>query len=143
MAFYDRLSNGQRVGIVATLVLALTLFGVMCSASININPCKPEVYWRDIGVLTFGVVCGWMMGTIASPAATSEWERFAKFGTIIGTFLSGYVLSKASSLIQLILTPAEWQAHGALSFRVLHVANRFDSVDNDRVCTPILPIAAH
>ena len=109
----------QWIGMASTLSLATILFLLMCKASWVIHSGMPGANWRAIGVLTFGVACGWLAGTIASPAGSSEWDRFVKFGTIIGTFLSGYVLSKADTLITLFMTPAKWRAHESFTFLVL------------------------
>jgi len=41
-----------------------------------------------------GGVLGWLIGIFSSPHSNKESEQFRKLSSIIGTFLSGYILSK-------------------------------------------------
>ena len=43
------------------------------------------------------------MGNIASPTNKAEKETFSELGTIIATFLSGYVVSKLDRFLELAL----------------------------------------
>lgn len=108
----------RKLGIAGLLATSALLFAMMCWACRQIS-ADTRGAWIAVIILTFGIACGWLAGTVSSPNASSEWARFSSFGKAIGTFLSGYVLSKADPLITQALTLSTWRTHEEAAFRVL------------------------
>lgn len=51
-------------------------------------------FWLTLLIGVFGVLCGWMIGALSSPADAGESKAFTKYAGIISAFLSGYLLTK-------------------------------------------------
>lgn len=62
-----------------------------------------ERFYLNLLISLLGGLIGWVLGNIASPATKDEKETFSDLGTIIATFLSGYVVSKLDRFLELSL----------------------------------------
>lgn len=113
----DFFANPNRVlGSIATIALALFIYIIMWIACYY-SASNTQEYWLDVAVLTLGIPCGWLLGTMISPTAADEEARFTRYGTAIGSFLSGYVLSESQDTIKHYLNYEAW--HGGPAFRFI------------------------
>ena len=60
--------------------------------------------WFNWLVLLFGAVLGWTTGILASPLNRTEQKRFSSYGTIISTFLSGFVVARFDQIFDDAMT---------------------------------------
>ncbi|WP_163574986.1 hypothetical protein [Halomonas faecis] len=56
-------------------------------------------FWLTVVIGVFGVLCGWMLGVLSSPADARESKSFKKYAGVISAFLSGYLLTKIDGVI--------------------------------------------
>lgn len=50
-------------------------------------------------ISTFGMVLGWIIGIYSSPTSEEEEAKINRFSTLIGSFLTGYILSKIDGIL--------------------------------------------
>lgn len=98
----------------AVIAVGFILCTLMCTASYHIHQKESVKFWLDFSVLIFGIACGWLIGTIISPTVKEEAERFVKIGTAIGSFLSGYALSKVDPLAADLVKVGSWNTNSSL-----------------------------
>jgi uncharacterized membrane protein YqaE (UPF0057 family) len=69
-------------------------------------------YWLGVGnqnyllnwlVCLLGIVIGWSIGLMVSPASEGESHRFSGLAKALSAFLSGYILSKLDRVIEVFL----------------------------------------
>ena len=96
------------------ITFGVVLCALMCIASCHIHQKEPVKFWLDFSTLIFGIACGWLIGTILSPTVKEESERFVKIGTAIGSFISGYVLSKVDPLASDLVKVGSWNIDSSL-----------------------------
>ncbi len=56
-------------------------------------------FWLTLIIGVFGVLCGWMIGVLSSPADASESKAFTKYAEVVSAFLSGYLITKIDGVI--------------------------------------------
>lgn len=103
--------------IIGVIAFGVLICSIMVIASCHIHQKDSIRFWLDSAVLVFGITCGWLLGTILSPTVKEESEKFIKIGTAIGSFLSGYVLSKIDPLAADLVKVGSWNINS--SFRLL------------------------
>jgi hypothetical protein len=114
------LDNKDHVmGALVAVGFGTCLYLIMCAASGRVHPIQQGAtslvqhkesiqHWLDIALLTFGIVCGWMAGTVLAPSAAKESDRFVKVSTAVGTFITGLVLSKVGGIVEVVTKPVFW-----------------------------------
>ncbi len=53
-----------------------------------------------------GYILGWIVAIISTPMNTSDENKISRFTSVVGTFLSGYMLSKLDRVFEKIFDPA-------------------------------------
>jgi multisubunit Na+/H+ antiporter MnhB subunit len=109
--------EGHLLGSLIVVGIGLLLCVIMGVASWHIHACNKTDFWLDIAVLTFGIACGWLLGTVVSPTVAQESERFLKLSAAVGSFVSGYLLSKVDPLLTSLVKKEAWNTTS--SFRLL------------------------
>ena len=56
-------------------------------------------FWLTLIIGVFGVLCGWTIGALSSPADASESKAFTKYAGVISGFASGYLFTKIDGVI--------------------------------------------
>lgn len=58
--------------------------------------------WMTVQVGVLGVLCGWVVGMLGSPADQQEARSFGRFASLIAAFLSGYLFTKFTAVVETI-----------------------------------------
>jgi hypothetical protein len=101
-------NKDRMIGATATVLFALILYILAWVASDHVHESDHIQHWLDVGALTFGVVCGWLLGTLASPSAKQEEAFFSKAATAFSSFISGLIVSQAKDIIAMLAKPSYW-----------------------------------
>ena len=64
-----------------------------------------EVRALSVTIILFGASAGWLVGVLVSPYSVRENEVFPKYAAAASAFASGYLISKADGLIDVVLKP--------------------------------------
>jgi hypothetical protein len=64
-----------------------------------------DVYPVTYIICIAGCILGWVIGMISSPYNEEDKSKLNNFSKLIGTFLSGYILSKFDKVIETIVNP--------------------------------------
>lgn len=81
------------------VVVDIVAFVLLGWASSRVHGGFNAEFWLTVVVGILGVVCGWLVGFLASPSTKDEGERFSKYAGIISSFVSGYLLSKFDPIL--------------------------------------------
>jgi hypothetical protein len=76
---------------------AILIFGYIISPS-----CKDIAITYT--VILLGILLGWLVGMITTPYDHRDGSKIIKFSTLIGTFISGFLLSKLDKVVDVILS---------------------------------------
>ncbi|MEO7340991.1 MAG: hypothetical protein ABI073_08950 [Luteolibacter sp.] len=109
----------QRLAIYTLAVINLVSYALLGFASWMIHGNSHREFWITVSVGVFGVLCGWFIGFLASPSTGTENKRFSRYGGLISTFMSGYLLSKLDPMLVKFLKKIEFGASPDLGFNVL------------------------
>lgn len=81
------------------------LFGILLSVfAYKIAP-EQNMYPITYIICVSGCILGWLIGMLTSPYNLEDENKLSKFSKLIGTFLSGYILSKFDRVIENIVNP--------------------------------------
>ena len=81
--------------IVINCTYILMLFGIY---HVHLNAAD-NWFWMSLIIGVFGVLCGWAIGALSSPADANESKAFSRFAGIISGFISGYLFTKIDGVI--------------------------------------------
>lgn len=85
--------------------LAALFFGTLLSVfAFKIGP-DTNVYPVTYIICVAGCILGWLIGMLTSPYNLEDENKLGKFSKLIGTFLSGYILSKFDRVIESLVNP--------------------------------------
>ncbi len=85
--------------------ISAIFFGTLLSIfAYKIGP-QQDVYPITYIICIAGCVFGWLVGMLTSPYNLEDESKLNKFSKLIGTFLSGYILSKFDRVIETIINP--------------------------------------
>lgn len=87
----------------AILVLNL-MFLFMIAAALWVHHGDGAALSMTVMVGVFGVLCGWLTGTLSSPSSNREEARFTKYAGLISGFISGYLVSKIDPFVTNLVT---------------------------------------
>jgi hypothetical protein len=100
---------------ILTFIFGVILYGMLFGFTYYRVLDSRECF-LDICLLNLGVACGWLLGIYVSPDTQAEAERFTRLGTAVGSFLTGYVLSKSDKLLEWVFVPGHWSYDVAFRF---------------------------
>lgn len=88
-----------------TTAFAALFFGIaLAILAYKIGP-ESNVYPITYLICLAGCILGWLIGMLTSPYNLEDENKLGKFSKLIGTFLSGYILSKFDRVIEEIINP--------------------------------------
>ena len=82
----------------AFFAIALIVFAYKIGPESNVYPVTYLICLA-------GCILGWLIGMLTSPYNLEDENKLGKFSKLIGTFLSGYILSKFDRVIENIINP--------------------------------------
>lgn len=88
----------------ATIVSGVIVGSALIYLAYIINP-SPEIYPTTYLICILGYILGWIVAIISTPMNQKDEDGLGKFSKIVGTFLSGYLLSKFDKVLEKILEP--------------------------------------
>lgn len=65
----------------------------------------PRTYLITYLICTAGVILGWLIGILTTPYDAADQKKLENFSKMVGTFLSGYVLSKFDRVLERVINP--------------------------------------
>jgi hypothetical protein len=104
--------TSKRIKQVGSVAFGLVIAGILVCVLIRL---KDSLAWLSVA---FGLVVGWSVGILLSPYQ-SEQDRFKEYLRLSAAFLTGYAVSKADRIFELLIDPAR----GPLLFQPI-VAHR-------------------
>ena len=105
----------QVVSGILTFAFGLALYGMLFGFTYHRVTNATECF-LDICLLNLGVACGWLLGIYISPDTQVEADRFTRLGTAVGSFITGYILSKSDNLLSWVFLPENWSYSVAFRF---------------------------
>lgn len=75
------------------------MFLLMAYAAYEIHGGFNAQFGMTVMLGTFGVLAGWLVGTLSSPTDKKEEVIFAKYAALVSSFISGYLISKIDKLV--------------------------------------------
>ena len=66
-----------------------------------------SVYPTTYIICISGYILGWIVALISTPMNTNDESKIGRFTKMVGTFLSGYLLSKLDKIFERLFDPAE------------------------------------
>jgi len=94
------------------------LFGLVIAVSCWWVGSNLEAKIVTFALFILGLALGWLFGTIATPYDRSEEQLFAKYVTMITTFVSGFLVAKADPIITEFFTTKTF-ADSLIVFRAI------------------------
>ena len=85
--------------------LAAFIFGTALLVFAYFIGPEPEVYPVTYIICISGGILGWLIGMLTSPYNMDDANKLGNFSKMVGTFLSGYILSKFDRVIESIVNP--------------------------------------
>jgi hypothetical protein len=92
--------------LLATVVSGFIIGTALIVLAYIVNPDK-AVYPITYLICICGYILGWVTAIISTPMNKKDEDGIGKFTKMIGTFLSGYILSKSDKLIENLVDPAQ------------------------------------
>jgi uncharacterized membrane protein YeaQ/YmgE (transglycosylase-associated protein family) len=97
---FKKLNNKLKTTVIFGAIIAILLFVL----AYMVGP-EPNVYPKTFLISIAGCIFGWVIGVLTSPINTEEENKLNKFPKLIGTFLSGYILSKFDRVAESLVNP--------------------------------------
>ena len=86
-------------------VISAILFSIaLIFIAYKIGP-EQNVYPITFLICLSGCILGWIVGILTSPYDKADESKLNKFSKLIGTFISGYLLSKLDKVFESIFSP--------------------------------------
>lgn len=92
--------------LLATVISGVIVGSALILLAYLVNPDR-TVYPITYLICICGYVLGWVTAIISTPMNKRDEDGIGKFTKMIGTFLSGYILSKSDKLIEKLTDPSE------------------------------------
>ncbi|ANH82302.1 hypothetical protein A8C56_16235 [Niabella ginsenosidivorans] len=88
-------------------LLATAISGVIAGSALiylayRVGPA-PDIYPITYLICIFGYITGWIIAIISTPMNKYDETDLGKFTKLLGSFLTGYILSKCDKLLETIL----------------------------------------
>lgn len=96
--------NTLNYKLIATVFTAF-IFGIALLVFAYKIGCGSDVYPVTYLICLAGCILGWLIGMLTTPYDLEDEIKLGKFSKLIGTFLSGYILSKFDRVIEEIINP--------------------------------------
>jgi|SRR5689334_19182258 len=91
-------------------LLATVLSGIIIGSALIFFAYKvgtgKDVYPITFLICIFGYILGWIIALISTPMSKNDEDGISKFSKVVGTFISGYLLSKLDKVLEAIFNPA-------------------------------------
>jgi uncharacterized membrane protein YeaQ/YmgE (transglycosylase-associated protein family) len=84
----------------------------------------PDNFSKTLLVILFGIILGWVAAFLTSPYDKDDSNNLEKFSKIIGSFISGYLLSKFDKVSEAILDSNK-TLNGVLGIRIILLISFF------------------
>jgi hypothetical protein len=94
-------SNKYRYNLLATILSGIIIGSALIILTYKIGP-ERDVYPITYLICIFGYILGWIVAIISTPMNTTDQSDISKFSKLVGTFLSGYLLSKFDKLFEAV-----------------------------------------
>ena len=98
--------NSFNYKITATGFIGLAL-GIALLVFAYLAGPQQHVYPITYIICICGSLLGWLIAIISTPYDKTDEDKIGKFTKFIGTFLSGYILSKFDKVIEKVIDPAQ------------------------------------
>jgi uncharacterized membrane protein len=98
------LQKKQRYNLLATIISGFIVGGGLMVFAYMIGPQR-EQYPFTYLVCISGYILGWITALICTPMNQSDEDKIGRFTKVVGTFLSGYLLSKCDKIFEKLFDP--------------------------------------
>ncbi len=88
--------------LLATIISGIIVGTALIYLAYRIDP-SPAVYPVTYLICIFGYITGWIVAIISTPMNKYDETDLGKFSKLLGSFLTGYVLSKCDKLLESLL----------------------------------------
>jgi uncharacterized membrane protein len=99
-------------------VYAIIIYALLTWVNYLISTDIREFAYSSLVVLA-GVATGSVLGFLASPYDRTEKSSFSEYGKAVGTFVSGFLLSKLDKFLAVLSDPATLGEHPSYGARAL------------------------
>ncbi len=135
----------SKTGVSAFSASIIFIF-LIISAS-HFGSSKPTPY-ITISICMLGVILGWIVAIITTPYDKKDEDSSLRFTKLVGTFLTGYILSKSDEIFKKILSPefifskeGGWRlilflSFSGLSWVVVYVFRLYSSPEEKPITDP-------
>ncbi|MBN9297535.1 MAG: hypothetical protein J0I41_11015 [Filimonas sp.] len=89
-----------------TTAIAAFLFGTALFIIAYFAEPDPKIYPFTLLIGITGCVLGWLAGILSAPYDKSDENKLGRFAKLVGTFLSGYVVSKLDRVLEGVIGPS-------------------------------------
>ncbi|AHF18058.1 hypothetical protein [Niabella soli] len=94
--------RASRYSLAATAISGCIIGITLIYLAYRVGP-DPAVYPITYLICIFGYILGWIIAIVSTPMNKSDETDLGKFSKILGSFLTGYVLSKCDKIFEAIL----------------------------------------
>jgi hypothetical protein len=112
------LARRQKNKIVFLSISTISSIIYLTAIGISFSAFERKEIIINLASLNFGVACGWLLGGLFSPDNKDEENRFTRYTTAIASFATGYLLSKAHPVFEVLINVKEWQPSVVISILV-------------------------
>lgn len=94
--------RAPRYSLAATAISGCIVGFALIYLAYRVGP-DPAVYPITYLICIFGYILGWIIAIVSTPMNKNDETDLGKFSKLLGSFLTGYVLSKCDKLLEAIL----------------------------------------
>ena len=102
----SKLRRTTNYNLKATMISGVVVGLALIALAYLIGP-ERDVYPMTYLICISGYILGWIVAIISTPMNEIDKDKIGRFTGLVGTFLSGYLLSKLDKVIEQILNPEQ------------------------------------
>lgn len=101
----SKLVRKSNYSLTATIVSGIVVGLSLIYLAYRVGP-EPNEYPITYIICICGYIIGWIVAIISTPMNEIDRDKIGRFTGLIGTFISGYLLSKLDKILERIFDPA-------------------------------------